>query len=253
MIAYFSGTGNTEWVAQQLSTLVCDTDLVNMANTGHIDFCDIQVLGILFPVHAWGVPSIVEHFIRLIPKEKAIPYLYMVCTCGDDIGETFTLFKGLVEERGQSCSLACSVQMPNTYVNLPGFDVDSISLQKEKVRQAETRLKIISERICKREKVIDVVKGGFPKLKSGFIHSLFRNFLVKDSYFHFTADCVGCERCENICPVGNIRMKDRQPVWSMDGSCITCMACYHSCPKHAIRFGKFTDNKGQYLFKNLIE
>ena len=68
-----------------------------------------------------------------------------------------------------------------------------------------------------------------------------------------TADCVGCERCENICPVGNIRMKDRHPVWSMDGSCITCMACYHSCPKHAIRFGKFTDNKGQYLFKNLIE
>lgn len=252
MIAYFSGTGNTEWVARKLSTLVCDAQLVNMAHDNHVDWQDVQILGILFPVHAWGIPSLVKRFITSIPQNHVIPYLYMVCTCGDDIGETLALFNGLMEDRGQSCSLACSVQMPNTYVNLPSFDVDPILLQKEKVRRAEDRLKVIAQRICQKEKVVDVVKGDFPKLKSGPFRSLFRRFLVKDSYFHFTTDCVGCGHCEGICPVGNIQIKDKHPLWLGNGNCMTCMACYHSCPKHAIRFGKFTDDKGQYLFKNLM-
>ena len=43
--------------------------------------------------------------------------------------------------------------------------MDPILLQKEKVRRAEDRLKVIAQRICQKEKVVDVVTGDFPKLK----------------------------------------------------------------------------------------
>lgn len=251
MIAYFSGTGNTEWVAQQLSTFVCDDHLIPLPhNCVGIDFKGIDALGICFPVHSWGIPSIVRDFIQSLPKDHKIPYIYMVCTCGDDIGLTMQEFESLLEKQNQKASLYYSVQMPNSYVNLPGFDVDPVELQRKKVNTTEKHLKALSKIILERGTAVNVVKGSMPWLKSKVIRPFFYSYLVKDSFFHVENSCVCCGACAQACPVGNIQMNGG-PVWLGNSTCLTCMACYHSCPQHAIRFGKYTDNKGQYLFKKL--
>lgn len=249
MIAYFSGTGNTEWVANKLSTLLCDTHVVNIPTTASLDFTRVDTLAVCFPVHAWGIPAVVREFIRHLPKDISIPYIYMVCTCGDDTGLTLYEFQDLLAEQHQQCKACFSVQMPNTYVNLPGFDVDSIHLQQQKIQRAENRLKDIAALVSERAMCQDVVKGDFPWIKSRVIRPLFNRYLVKDSFFSVTESCRSCGACERICPVGNIHL-EKQPVWSHQGSCLTCMACYHVCPEHAISFGNYTSGKGQYLFKN---
>lgn len=251
MIVYFSGTGNTEWVAQQLSTFVCDDHLVQLPhNSIDIDFKNIDTLGICFPVHSWGIPSLVRDFIQSLPKDHFIPYIYMVCTCGDDIGFTMQEFVSLLKKQNQQASLFYSIQMPNSYVNLPGFDVDSVELQQKKVNTAEKQLKALSKIVLERGSAVNVVKGSMPWIKSKVIRPLFNRYLVDDSYFHVEASCVSCGLCAQLCPVHNIVM-DGKPIWSNSGVCLTCMACYHCCPQHAIRFGKYTDNKGQYLFKKI--
>ena len=48
------------------------------------------------------------------------------------------------------------------------------------------------------------------------------------------ADCIGCEKCFNICPAKAITMKDRKPV--IDRSkCIRCFCCQEFCPKGAMK------------------
>ena len=79
----------------------------------------------------------------------------------------------------------------------------------------------------------------------------FNAFLMSPKPFHATEACIGCKKCEKVCPVGNITVTDR-PVWG--GNCTQCLACYHVCPVHAVEYGKMTGKKGQYkgrLLKDL--
>lgn len=48
------------------------------------------------------------------------------------------------------------------------------------------------------------------------------------------SECVGCRKCEKICPAGAITMKDGKP--SIDRSkCIRCFCCQEFCPKGALK------------------
>ena len=57
--------------------------------------------------------------------------------------------------------------------------------------------------------------------------------------------CIGCGKCEKVCPLDNIRLKKGKPEWG--GDCTHCMACICSCPREAIEYGKKTLGKRRYL------
>ena len=68
MIFYFSGTGNSKWIANQLSKeqkeeLVFIPDALN---NGTFEFClrEDEKIGFVFPVYSWAPPEIVLNFIR---------------------------------------------------------------------------------------------------------------------------------------------------------------------------------------------
>ena len=67
----------------------------------------------------------------------------------------------------------------------------------------------------------------------------------KDKNFNVNNKCIGCNMCENICPVDNIIMENNKPKWC--GKCTDCMACINICPKEAINIGKSTIKKNRYL------
>jgi len=47
-----------------------------------------------------------------------------------------------------------------------------------------------------------------------------------------------------VCPVGNIRMENKKPVWQH--KCEQCLACLHWCPEEAIQCGRRTEGRKRY-------
>ena len=63
MIYYFSGTGNSKWLAEQLASKTEDI-AVNLIECSVVSSIDNQTIGIVFPIHAWGVPEPVLEFVK---------------------------------------------------------------------------------------------------------------------------------------------------------------------------------------------
>lgn len=251
MIYYFSGTGNSLYVARQLADALGE-NLCPMTMSAPTDD---EVIGLVFPVYGWGIPNVVEQFVRSCPLPKGC-YLYCVMTCGDDMGYTD---KVLEKALGRRLDAAFSVLMPDVYVCLPGFDVDSKEECKEKFAKEKETVEEVVSCVKERKLLRHLKRGPFPWAKTYVIRPLFNRYLLTDKYFRVdTSRCVSCGLCRKSCPVGNIKLVESEgadgegavPIWQ--SHCAGCMACYHACPHHAINFGKMTQKKGQYNLMRML-
>ena len=62
---------------------------------------------------------------------------------------------------------------------------------------------------------------------------------------------MGCGRCSRLCPLKNIEMKERRPVWN--NNCAHCMACILNCPFEAIEYGNITQVKEKYNISHYVK
>lgn len=259
MILYFSAEGNTRYAAERLgSELKEEAISIISKSPGEIKFKG-ESLGIMFPVYSWGVPPIMIQYLHSLSEQfvsqVAGHRIWMVCTFGDDIAMAPEMLKKALKSLGLELSGGWNVQMPNTYVALPGFDVDKPDVEKEKLKHSVPAIDIIAKKIKENKFEESYVRGSFPRFKSGIIYPLFKKWGITPSKWISTDGCVGCGICEKVCQINNIKMvKGRdahlRPEWG--DKCISCMACYHSCPRHAIEYGNITKGKGQYLCPDSI-
>ncbi len=255
MIFYFSATGNTRWAVQLLAEATAETvvSIADYIDREHAAF-DIEKeerIGFCFPVHGWQPPTIVRQFIDKLNIKAQGHYCYAICTAGDTIGETISIFEKDLEKKGIHLDAAFSLLMPESYVGLPFMDVDTPDNEKRKISQAAESLNRYMPDIINRKKGASPLHiGRWPKINSRIIGSVFVNVLITDKHFHVESEhCVKCGICAQSCPIGDIDGGlGQEPTWKHNGSCLTCFACYHHCPHHAIQYGKRTQKKGQYFF-----
>lgn len=247
MIYYFSGNGNSRWVAEQIAAATNDTvenisDYIKNKKEIQCSSQDEKV-GIVFPIHSWYAPQPVIDFVDKL-RFNADTYRYMVCTCGDDAGKTASRFR-----RHFKFDAAWSVRMPNTYI--PMFDLDSDTVARIKIEEAGEKIKEIAEDVNNRKKKVrDVFEGAFPFTKTYIINYLFYKFVVTSKGFTVDDSCISCGNCRDACPVNNIRLVDGRPTWA--DNCIHCMACIHTCPQRSINFKTATKKRGRYLLKRYV-
>lgn len=247
MILWHSGTGNSRHVALELSGLLDERAL----RIGEADGAALRDAGDrivwVFPVYGWGVPPVVRDFmLRRAGGLKSARH-FMVVTCGDDVGLTHRQWRKLVDRTGGKAVGAWSVQMPNNYVLLPGFDVDSKGVERRKLEECGERIAAVARGIRHGARVDDVVMGSAAWVKSRVLYPLFCRFLMSPKPFRASEKCTGCGVCSKECPARNIAMEGKRPEWGR--RCSMCLSCYHRCPFHAVEYGQRTLRKGQYFFK----
>ena len=243
MIYYFSGTGNSKWIAQELARLTGDevqsiAALVSDGPTVVFAGEDARI-GVVFPIYAWGAPLLVEQFCRHITLAPGA-YPYVVCTCGDDAGKAIQRLKKMFAYQA-----AWSVKMPNNYI--AGFDVDSPELAQQKIKEATERVKGIAEAILAKTSVYDVHEGSGAGIKTALVRPLFNRFARSTSRFSVDESCNTCGLCVRICPIHAIQLKDGKPVW-VEKNCTQCLGCINRCPQRAIQLGSGTRARGRYYF-----
>jgi len=254
MIFYFSGTGNTRWVAQTVAEATGE-ELVDIADemrgeAKSYDLHEGERLGFCYPTHGWQPPRIVRQFISR-SQFHVLPatFCFALTTCGDSTGESMTILNKDLQAKGLQATTLFSVVMPESYVCLPFMYTDSPEREKQKIAEARQQLEHIVDVVRRQQKgVVELKRGATPRLYSYVIGRYFNSKMITDRKFMVDEDiCTRCGLCSKVCPVDNIT--GTPPKWEHNGRCTCCLACYHHCPVHAINYGERTRQRGQYYFK----
>ncbi len=123
MIFYFSGTGNSLYTAERLSTSlqepICNIAQAIQEKKFSYILSEEERLGFVFPVYAWGIPKPVATFLKNIEISSIAPYYtFAVITCGDSIGLTMDTLKKLLKQKNIYLNSGFSLAMPDNYVDL---------------------------------------------------------------------------------------------------------------------------------------
>lgn len=251
MIFYFSGTGNSLYVAQKLykddGIELVDIAKATQEKRFEYKVKDYEKIGIIFPVYFYGLPTVVTEFVdNLTIKSSSKPFIYTVITCAGSIGNADKMLGKFLEKKNLELNSSFSVTMPNNYnimSNLPDEEKQNLVLQN-----AEEKIESITKRLKANTKG-NFAKHGYFSMFTPIvypIYGLYRN----TKKFYATGDCNNCGSCEEICPSEVIQIKNGTPIW-IEEKCSHCSACINRCPTGAIQYGNSTIKRRLYVNPNV--
>lgn len=245
MILYFTGTGNSKFVADYLAEKL-DDEVISLNNTIKSNeklVCESEKPYIIIaPIYAWRLPEIVEETIKKA-QIKGTKSVYCIVTMGENSGNADKYIGKIISDKGMNFTGYIGVAMQNNYLFME-------KMPDKKV--ADNSLKYI---IPKLDKIAAAIKNGeslkkddktaLAAVMSCFVNKGFNKFMLKNQQLKADERCISCGKCEQLCPVNNIELTDNKPIFK--GNCCGCLACLHHCPKEAINVKNQTQDKGRYI------
>lgn len=245
MILYFSGTGNSRFVANELGRLLQDevvaiNTYLKEEKNGVFESSNTYIF--VTPCYMSRMPMKVEKFL-LESTFKGNPNAYFVFTAGQAIGNAGKYCKKICTKHGLQYKGIQAIEMPANYVVM--YDV----LDRTQAHEATKKV------IPSIEKVADTIRSGNKLKNEGLnghkmfsaIAPIFTSTMVKSKKFYVEDTCISCNKCMTLCPLNNISYKRGKPVWKEN--CMHCMACISACPVKAIQYGKGTKTKNRYYLE----
>lgn len=250
MILYFSGTGNSEYVAKRIGKEMNEEVLNLFEKIRSKDYASLhseRCWIIVVPTYAWRIPRIVEEWLKntSLTGSKDI---YFVMTCGGSIGNAEKYIKQLCNQKQMIFRGCMEIIMPENYIAM--FQTPTKQEATEIIKKAESVI----------DHTIHLIKTGqilqksnikmSDKISSGLINQLFYPLFVHAKKFYVSDACIACGKCVQVCPLNNINLVNGKPVWS--NHCTHCMACISRCPKEAIEYGKHSIGLPRYTCEKEI-
>ena len=115
MIFYFSGTGNSAWTARQIAGVTGEElcDIGSLIREGSAWEDETETAVFVTPTYAWGIPRLVEAWIRRSSFGKAAAWFVM--TCGGSVGAAGRANRALSDEKGMRYMGTGKLVMPENY------------------------------------------------------------------------------------------------------------------------------------------
>jgi ferredoxin len=257
-IFYFSGTGNSLVVARDIAAKIGAelTPIPSVMDKESIT-SDAEVIGIVFPVyHAVydGLPLIIERFAAKLDNLGS-KYIFAVCTCRGWSRIALTKLDCIIRSRSGRLAAGFTVSLPdNTVLATETRRQKMYGNWKNKKLDAVVKY-IAARKSGKIENTVlyNVIMAPFSsplqKATTNLLNKLagssglpYKQALpLSDKSFRVDEKCNGCGICAKVCPVDNIKIVDKKPVWQ--NRCESCLACVNWCPQEAIQGGiPFKDN-----------
>lgn len=249
IIFYFSGTGNSLKVAQDIAAQLGDTDLIRIQKPfGRNPDVSAGRIGIVFPVYMWGIPLAVKEFVRQLGADPG-KYIFAVTTCGGFPAGTLLMLSNILRDSGMKLSTGFSVRMPGNYAPLYG----AWNLAKQQATFKKSIEKI--------GEIVEFVKRGTQgkiEKNNPLMNAVFSGLIYKsgsrqipgsDKKFFWQETCTKCGICARVCPVENIKLVEGRPHWQHH--CEACLACLQWCPVEAIQYGKKTIGRKRYRHQDV--
>lgn len=246
MIIYFSGTGNSYFVAEGLSQIL-DDELISlvdlMRKNKPTNFNSEKPYVFVGPTHAGRLPVVFRNFIEK-GNFSGSNRAYVIMTCGEKPYDAIKTTKDSLQKANFNLKGFSYVVMPNNYI----FMKDTPDEETAKQMIAEARKKTIElGNMIKEGKTFIETTGGFSNLIMSSIGYAFTKPSFNSKKFKNTERCIGCGLCVSLCPFKSIKLENQKPKWN--GECMHCMACISACPNGAIEYGKKTQGKRRYYLE----
>ena len=238
----YTGTGNSLWIARQVALELKDATVEFVPNLSGDFKVEADRVGIIFPVHIWGLPSHVIQFINHL-QVKPETYFFALAVNAGQPAATLLQLKRLISTQGQSLAVGYSIVLPSNYT--PWGGPGPVETQQRLFREAQEKVRAIAGTILRQErKKVDRGPVWQNILFSWIYRMSFRSVRKMDKKFWVDDKCNRCGICSMVCPVSNIEMIDERPSWLH--RCEQCLACLQWCPQEAIQYGEKTVKYPRY-------
>ncbi|MRT92897.1 EFR1 family ferrodoxin [Ancylomarina sp. 16SWW S1-10-2] len=237
MIIYFSGTGNSLTVAQNIATGL-NEKVMHMNEAKKLKTINDRIIGFVFPVHNYDIPPMLKAIIEKLDFPM-VKYSFGIITHGGDKGNTMFSLKSLMKDKGSDLHYYSDVLMPVNSRIMYGLLTDKI---EERISDSKTK--------C--DAIVNDIKGekqNAQKIRKNHLIAVMHNladtnFLKKRFTPVVDTDlCTNCGICQSVCPVNNISVIKGKAF--IGDSCEQCTTCMHWCPQVAIHYGKRKVRKEQ--------
>ncbi|MCF0148888.1 MAG: 4Fe-4S binding protein [Clostridium sp.] len=239
IILYFSGTGNTKFIAnkigEEFSKNGCEIDIYSIEEKIELKNLSYDYLILGFPKYFEYIPKIFFDYLEdnLYDSPKEIKT--MIFSTGKDKSKTYfnELEKKLLN-KNYKVIVTKNFQMPDSYTLAKGYKKNTRKDIKEIFDNSLEEVK---------NAVVNFLTDNYMKEEVNEISATFYRTMnkikTKDFYknsinFSVNINCDKCNLCVNICPVknidnigGDIKFRD---------NCIMCCRCVNACPKNAIMY-----------------
>ena len=251
VVFYFSGTGNTKYIAKLFSSNM-NADCFSIEE--NLDFPSLvlqhDVIAFCYPVYGSRVPCIMRDFAISLKKALRGKKLIIFCTQYVFSGDGARAFADLLPDINHEVLYAEHFLMPNNVPNIPPIPVAGSNSQQRYLKKTQRKM----ETVCRNIQNGIVIKRGFnPVSKTlGLSQGLFMPGMEAKAKkdVRVDEDCTLCGACVSLCPMKNLHISENKIM--QNGSCTLCYRCVNNCPQKSITAFTHKKVKKQYLWHQEI-
>lgn len=230
---YFSGTGNSRY-AIEVFMQTFDAEVFSIEDDNILEEVKMhEVIVFSYPVQYSTVPKILGDFIIENKTLWCNKKVFIIATMGLFSGDGAGVLGRLLKKYGAEVVGGLHVKMP-----------DSIADEKVLKRSEDSNIQLVRNAEKKIQKAaMDMKAGKPPKEGIGLLYQM-AGLFGQRLYFGYktrnyrkrikidTQKCVGCRKCEKLCPMKNLEFVDNS--LKQNGKCTICYRCVNYCSQKAI-------------------